>query len=167
MVEILLPAANVVVVDFLVKNRVFFICGWSAFSLVIANPSCASTSAKPAATSVKANRATAYERCVGESYYTDVIRACAAAENRRANILLDIAYRKALATLPPDRKKALRQSHTNWQKRVTVECDNDPKVLSVEGGTLWPIFYTECFIAKTKARTKWLQKNMQSRVSKF
>lgn len=70
---------------------------------------------------------------------------------------MDITFRKALGTLPPDQKKALAQSQNKWEKRIAIECDHDPKVRSVEGGTLWPIFYTECFARKTKARTKWLQ----------
>ena len=99
-----------------------------------------------------------YRRCLDKSFYTTEIRDCTAAENRRAGIRMDMAYRKAMAALPPDRKKALRQSQAKWQKRIKIECDNDPRVLSVDGGTLWPIFYTECFITRTKDRTKWIKK---------
>ena len=158
MVGMLLPTANAVAGDFLVENCIFSIGARSAFSFVVASLSCAQVSAKSTTPPGKANRVTAYQRCVGESFYTDVIRACAAAENRRANILMDITYRKALGTLPPDQKKTLAQSQSKWEKRIAIECDHDPRVRSVEGGTLWPIFYTECFITKTKARTKWLKK---------
>ena len=117
--------------------------------------------AKSAALVKRGVRVSAYQRCLDKSQYlyTSDIRDCTGLEYQRAEILLDNAFRKAMAGLPPDRKMELKQSQARWQKRITIECDSDPEIVLAEGGTIWPILYTECFIAKIKDRTKWLKWN--------
>lgn len=134
-----------------------------AFGTVIASMAFAYHPANSILPPRKANLTTAYERCVGNSFYTDIIRACTAAENHRAEILMDAAYRKALSTLLPDQRRTLLWSQAKWQRRIEIECDRDPRPKSVEGGTLWPIFYTQCFMWKTRARTTWLKERYLDR----
>lgn len=94
-----------------------------------------------------------YDRCIDEAGgITSNLMECNGLEQERMDALLDEAYRKALATLPPDGKKQLTISQIRWDEKSDIACQNDPGVKEFEGGSYASVIYSICIHGETESR---------------
>lgn len=94
-----------------------------------------------------------YDRCIDKSGgITSNMMDCNGLEQQRLDALLDEAYRKAMATLPPDEKKQLAISQIKWDEKIDISCQNDPSVKEFEGGSYAGVIYSICIQEETESR---------------
>jgi uncharacterized protein YecT (DUF1311 family) len=76
---------------------------------------------------------------------------CAELENKEADKKLNLSYRKVMAALSDEDKKALVAAQRDWLKIRDAQCELETKGL--KSGTIWYEINTECKTRLTINRT--------------
>jgi uncharacterized protein YecT (DUF1311 family) len=95
-----------------------------------------------------------FETCLDKARgVTPAMIDCISAELKRQDTLLNQNYRKLMASLQPERKKALQEAQRAWIKFRDTNCDfyYDP-----DGGTAARVDASECRLNATADRAKEL-----------
>lgn len=101
------------------------------------------------------DRSAEYSRCIDKSGGTDpAILDCISAEYVRVDKRLNIAYKKLMNLLQPERKKQLQDAQRLWGKFTEANCVfyYDP-----EGGTSAHLMANECDVTARVTRAKELE----------
>jgi uncharacterized protein YecT (DUF1311 family) len=87
------------------------------------------------------------------------MRDCAGKEYKQADAELNAVYKRLMATLSDKAEQAsLKSAQQAWLKYRDANCEFD--AFENRGGTIYPVVYTSCLTAMTRARTKELQEEM-------
>jgi uncharacterized protein YecT (DUF1311 family) len=88
------------------------------------------------------------------------MRDCAGKEYKQADAELNAVYKELMATLSDKEHQAsLRSAQQAWLKYRDANCEFD--AFENRGGTIYPVVYTSCLTAMTRARTKELREQME------
>ncbi len=81
------------------------------------------------------------------------MRDCAGREYKQADAELNAVYKQLMSTLSDKAEQAaLKTAQQSWLKYRDANCEFD--AFENRGGTIYPVVYTSCLTAMTRARTK-------------
>jgi len=88
------------------------------------------------------------------------MRDCAGKEYKQADAELNAVYKQLMSTLSDKAEQAaLKSAQQAWLKYRDANCEFD--AFENRGGTIYPVVYTSCLTAMTRARTKELREEME------
>lgn len=97
-----------------------------------------------------------YQTCLDQSGgVTANMLDCIGAEFERADGMLNVEYRRLVASLAPSDEANLRAAQRNWISARDTTCEN--QAAEHGDGTLYTVTYNACLVDQTVARVGWLR----------
>jgi uncharacterized protein YecT (DUF1311 family) len=107
------------------------------------------------ASSAAAQTEQTHDPCAGEQTTVEM-RDCAGKEYKKADAELNAVYKQLMDSLSGrEHQASLRSAQQAWLKYRDANCEFE--AFLNRGGTIYPVVYTSCLAATTRARTKELR----------